>query len=151
MTTPILQPRAEATVHSVLGGSISIRLRSAQTDGRLALIENVIPPQYDGLPLHVHPEFDEAFYLLEGALTFTVADAQLTATPGTLVWTPGWVPHTFHNYASEPARMLLWTVPGGHEQYFDRLVEALADGPPEVSSLTALMSEHGITVVEQAA
>jgi hypothetical protein len=56
--SPILQPLADATRQPVLGGSITIRLRSEDTDGRLALIEQVVPAGFPGPPLHVHPEFD---------------------------------------------------------------------------------------------
>ncbi|HZQ82707.1 MAG TPA: cupin domain-containing protein [Gaiellaceae bacterium] len=147
MKRPILQPRDDAPVHDVLGGSISVRLREEETGGRIALIENVIPARFDALPLHVHPAFDEAFYIVSGALTFTVGGETLTATPGALVWAPGEVPHTFRNYTTEPARLLLWTTPGGHERYFDAFVALAAAGPPAPSVLGELMSRHGISVV----
>jgi quercetin dioxygenase-like cupin family protein len=151
MQTPVLQPRADAATSALLGGSISVRLRHEQTAGRFALIENVIPAGYDVLPLHVHPSFDEAFVVLDGALTFTVGDETLTATPGTLVYAPGTAPHTFRNHTRETARMLLWVSPAGHERYFDALVatvRAAPGGRPDPARLGALMREHGISVVE---
>jgi mannose-6-phosphate isomerase-like protein (cupin superfamily) len=103
--TPLIQPRSDATVLDVAGGQISVRLRDEQTGGQLALIENVIPAGYQDLPLHVHPAFDEAFYVLDGTLRFHVGDEVLTATPGTLVYAPGAVPHNFANFSGEQARM----------------------------------------------
>jgi mannose-6-phosphate isomerase-like protein (cupin superfamily) len=151
MKTPILQPRDDAAIHEVLGGSISVRLRRAQTDGRLALIENVIPAGFTTLPLHIHPAFDEAFYILDGALSFSVGESTLTATPDTLVWAPGDVPHTFRNYTNEAARMLLWVTPAGHEHYFDALARLAQERPPEPAAVGALMRAHGVTVVESPA
>ena len=48
------------------GGQISIRLRGEQSGGELAVAENVIPARYPGPPRHVHPAFDELFYVLDG-------------------------------------------------------------------------------------
>jgi quercetin dioxygenase-like cupin family protein len=153
MTTtasPLLQPRTAASTADVLGGSISVRLRRDQTAGRLGVVENVIPAGYQFLPLHVHPDFDEVFYVLDGELLFRVADELVTATAGTLVFAPGDVPHTFANLTDTAARMLLVVTPGGHEDYFDLLVQAAQaapDGWPDPAELTALMRRHGIEAV----
>ena len=64
--SPVVQRVDEATTQTVLGGSITVRLRAEQTDGRLGLVEQVIPGGYPGPALHVHPEFDETFYVIEG-------------------------------------------------------------------------------------
>ena len=36
--------------------------------------EEVVPAGFGGLPLHVHPSFDEGFYVLECELTFRMED-----------------------------------------------------------------------------
>jgi hypothetical protein len=41
---------------------ITIRLRGEDTQGRLAVIETVVGPDFGGPPLHIHPCFDETFY-----------------------------------------------------------------------------------------
>jgi quercetin dioxygenase-like cupin family protein len=150
--TPVLQPPDQATVLDAAGGTIAVRLRSEETDGRLALIEMQIPAGMAGLPLHVHPHFDEAFYVLEGSLIFRAGDEVMTANPGALVYVPGDVPHTFAETSGRPARVLLWVTPGGHERYFEAMVGALSSGQrlsPEFFS--ALMAEHGIRSFEVAA
>lgn len=148
--TPVLQPRADADVFEVIGGAISVRLRHEQTGGECALIENVIPGGYQALPMHTHADFDEAFYLLEGALSFHVGDDAITATPGTLVYAPGVVPHRFANYGEQPARMLIFVTPAGHERFFEELATAALaspDGWPEPAEIGALMRAGGITVM----
>ena len=59
------------------------RSRSAATTpiGRYGLVEIVVPEGI-GSPWHVHPEEDEWFYVLEGAMTFWVADTRLSLTAG---------------------------------------------------------------------
>ena len=58
-------------------------------------------------PLHVHHADDEAWYVIEGALRFRLADRDLVATAGTTVLVPAGVPHTFGNAGPEPSRYLI--------------------------------------------
>jgi quercetin dioxygenase-like cupin family protein len=145
---PVLQSAADAPARSVAGGSVAVRLRGEQTGNTLALIENVLPGGFGGMPLHVHPSFDEAFYVLEGRLTFRVGEAVMTAGPGALVFAPGAVPHTFAELTGDPVRVLLWTTPAGHERYFDAMADAMERGVELGPELFApLWAEHGVTNV----
>lgn len=45
--------------------------------------------------LHVHNSDDEAWHVLEGALTFRYADRTETAGAGKTVFVPAGVPHTY--------------------------------------------------------
>ena len=68
---------------------------------------------------HVHREEDDAFYILEGELTFTHGDGEESAAPpGTFVLVPPGVSHGFRNDGSIPVRMLNIHAPAG----FDRRV-----------------------------
>jgi mannose-6-phosphate isomerase-like protein (cupin superfamily) len=71
---------------------------------------------------HVHGEEDDAFYILEGELTFTFGDAVAPAPPGTFVLVPPGVAHGFRNDGDTPVRMLNIHAPAG----FDRRI-GLAD------------------------
>jgi quercetin dioxygenase-like cupin family protein len=95
-----------------------IRLRSEQTGGRVAVVELTVPAGWPGPPLH-HHDFDEAFYVLDGALTFQVSEERHTAGPGTLAFAPRGSHHTLANLGAEPARYLLIITPGGFERRFD--------------------------------
>ena len=97
-------------------------------------MESTRPAGSVGPPLHVH-DFDEAFYVLEGELTFRVRDELLTAGPGDLVFAQGGVPHTFANLSDAPAHYLIVITPAGFERYFDRIAAKRAgvDPPPEAS------------------
>jgi mannose-6-phosphate isomerase-like protein (cupin superfamily) len=67
---------------------------------------------------HVHREEDDAFYILEGELTFVFGDEQVAAPPGTFVLVPPGVEHGFRNEGAEPVRMLNIHAPAG----FDRRI-----------------------------
>jgi quercetin dioxygenase-like cupin family protein len=98
----------------------TVLLRGEQSDGVIGLVENVVPPRWEGPPLH-HHAFDEAFYVLDGELTFQLGDELLTAGPGALVFAPRDAHHTLANLSDTEARYLLVCTPAGFERYFDRL------------------------------
>jgi uncharacterized RmlC-like cupin family protein len=58
-------------------------------------------------PLHVHHEDDEAWYVVEGALRFRLADRELIAPAGSTVLVPAGVAHTFGNAGPEPSRYVI--------------------------------------------
>jgi mannose-6-phosphate isomerase-like protein (cupin superfamily) len=142
---PVVQAREEATTQSVLGGSIVVRLRAEQTDGRLGLVEQVVPGGYPGPAMHVHPDFDETFYVVEGRLGFRVADHAYEAGPGTVAFIPRGTPHTFANPGQEPARSLVLVTPGGFEGYFEEMIELIRQtgGLPPEHELRELGIAHG--------
>jgi quercetin dioxygenase-like cupin family protein len=59
--------------------------------------------------LHVHHSDDEAWHVLEGELTFRYAGRTETAGPGTTVFVPAGVGHTYS--AREDARYLIVLTP----------------------------------------
>ena len=60
-----------------------------------------------GAPLHVHHHGDEAWYVLEGTLRFTVDGDEFDATAGTAVFVPAGAVHTFSNPGPGAARYLI--------------------------------------------
>jgi quercetin dioxygenase-like cupin family protein len=105
----------------------TVLLRSEETDGVVSAIEVASGPGSTGPHLHRH-DFDEAFYVIEGELTFQV----FTRAAGELAFAPRGVPHTYANRSDEPARALIVCTPAGFERYFARLA-AKRDGiePPD--------------------
>jgi quercetin dioxygenase-like cupin family protein len=99
---------------------INVLLRSEESDGQVAVISSAVPAGFPGPPLHTH-EFDEAFYVLEGELTFEVAGERATAGPGELAFAPRGIPHTYANFSGRAARFLLVCTPAGFERYFARM------------------------------
>jgi mannose-6-phosphate isomerase-like protein (cupin superfamily) len=75
-----------------------------------------IAPGRNGPPAHAHPDEDDAFYVLDGELLFTVGDEEILAGTGTFVLIPPGLEHTFANPTASPVRMLNIHAPAG----FDR-------------------------------
>jgi mannose-6-phosphate isomerase-like protein (cupin superfamily) len=128
---------------SLIGGNVmTCKARSADTGGAYALFENVTAPG-GGPPLHVHRREEEAFYLLEGELVFTLGGRQVKLEPGAFLLAPRGLPHTFVNPGAVPSKALVLVTPGGLEDFFDEL-SRLPSGPPDVERLLDLGRRHGI-------
>jgi len=98
-------------------GSLMTFLATGEdTHGQFALIEavarrgNVPPP-------HIHHREDEIFYLLEGEVVVSVGDRTIKGTPGTMIFLPRDVRHSF-TIESEQSRMLILLTPAGLEEWF---------------------------------
>ena len=111
-----------------------ILLRGEQSSDAVSAIQITVAAGWDGPPLH-HHDFDEAFYVLEGELTFQLGDELSTAGPGSLTWAPRGSVHTFANLADAPARYLLICTPGGFERMFARIVAKRAGEEPDEDAL----------------
>ena len=111
-------------------GRVNVLLRSAQTANRVAVMDNVVGADAKGPPLHYH-DFDEAFYVVEGELTFPLGDDVFTRGAGELAFAPRGARHAFANREDEEARTVLVCTPAGVERYFDRIAarEAGVDPP----------------------
>jgi quercetin dioxygenase-like cupin family protein len=105
-------------------------------------------------PLHVHTREDEFFYVLEGKLTFKIGDELLPAGPGSFIWAPRNVAHTFM-FDTPSVRMLIGFLPAGQDEVFLRFSTA-ADrsshaGPPSSEPDYAAIEEAdrqaGVTYV----
>jgi len=78
-----------------------------------------IAPHRHGPPIHEHRDEDDAFYLLEGELTFEVEGEEIVAGPGTFVLVPPGIQHTFANHGDTAARMLNIHAPAGFDLRVD--------------------------------
>ena len=97
-------------------GNVEFLARTADTPRfTFGIIE--IAPRRE-LDEHVHAAEDDAFYILQGEMTFTLTDEEIAAPPGTFVLVPPGVAHGFRNDGDAPVRMLNIHAPAG----FDRRI-----------------------------
>jgi quercetin dioxygenase-like cupin family protein len=91
-----------------LGVSLAtIKATGKETGGRYTLVE-VLEPEGEEAPLHVHHNEDEAFWVLEGDLTFEVGDEVIEASAGSFLFGPKDIPHCY-TVNSGPARCCLFS------------------------------------------
>ena len=101
-------------------GNVEFLARTADTPRFTFGIIEIAPGRV--LEAHVHAVEDDAFYILEGEMTFQFGAEIASAPPGTFVLVPPGVEHGFRNDGSGPVRMLNIHAPAG----FDRRI-GLAD------------------------
>ena len=86
-------------------GLAVIKATGADTGGQMAIIEITEPPGAEA-PLHVHHKEDEAFWILEGEVTFEVGGVTIAATAGDYAFGPRDVPHSYRVGASRLSHAL---------------------------------------------
>jgi quercetin dioxygenase-like cupin family protein len=136
-----------------LGVSLAtVKATGKETGGHYTLVE-VLEPEGEEVPLHVHHNEDEAFWILEGELTFEVGDQMIKASPGSFVFGPRDVPHRY-TVDSGPARLLFVLSPAGFEEFIYATSEPAKEltlppppeGPPdeaEMEQLGAIARQYG--------
>ena len=131
---------------------VTIKATGKETGGRYTLVE-VLEPDGVEAPLHVHHREDEAFWILEGELTFQVGDETIQASPGSFLFGPRDVPHGY-TVDSGPARMLWVLSLAGFEEFIyatsepaqERTLPPQPGGPPseaEMEHLATLARQYG--------
>ena len=99
--------------------NVEFLARSSDTP-RFNLSVITIQPGSKGSGEHAHAAEDDAFYILEGELTFTVDGEEVVAGAGTFVLVPPGVPHSFGNRGDAVVQLVNVHAPSG----FDLRLEA---------------------------
>jgi quercetin dioxygenase-like cupin family protein len=130
-------------VRSPLGGDITFIVRGEHSNGALAALEAVNGPG-EGPPLHVHTREDETVYVLEGDFRWKLGDELSETGPGSFVFIPKGLPHTWEVMGDRPGRVLITFAPAGMEGFFDRL-SSMSEF--DLEEFRAAASEHAMEVV----
>src|SRR3954467_6196265 len=94
-TTPqSLHPTAQGQPRWFFGSLMTINASAADTGGGFTRPDGPGPAD-GGVPLHVHHEEDEGFYVLEGSVSITVGDDVVELKAGEHAFAPGGIPHRF--------------------------------------------------------
>jgi quercetin dioxygenase-like cupin family protein len=107
-----------------IDGLAYIRVSGEETDGRYSVLE-ILGPEGDMPPLHVHHEEDEVFHVLDGEVTFFLPGAEVSLATGDTFRAPRGVPHTYR-VESGSARWLVFCAPAR----FDDFVQAVSEPAP---------------------
>jgi mannose-6-phosphate isomerase-like protein (cupin superfamily) len=149
----------------IAGGALDATVKSTMDEPALtSTFEMVIPPGYD-VGAHVHAHGEEIFYVVEGELDLLAFEPMDRNNPdwrewesrsgrrfmhggaGAFMFVPENTPHAFANTTDRPVKMFFQSsVPGGHENYFDELMQLLrrSDGQPDPKDIVALRQRYDI-------
>ncbi len=151
-TEPYALDNEEGKTISAFGALITIKVEGSQTGGIFGMIDEVMPPGFE-TPYHVHHAEDEAFYVLEGEITFVCGGQKIKALPSTYVWGPRDVPHGVRVDGDQPARMLLMSVPSSFIEFTLEMAEPVQDRtkPPtgglDIDKVMRIAPKYGLEVL----
>ena len=129
----------------------TFKIPATATGGAFSLAEQLLP-RGSAPPFHRHTREDEAWIVLDGEVRYFLGDEEQVVGPGTYVFGPRRVPHTFR-VESETARVATLLIPGTAESFFHatgRPAQTLTLPPPQAPDVDALMAgmrEHGIEFI----
>jgi len=120
----------EGKTYSIGGSPIVYKVRGVETGSRFEITESTLPPDFGGVPAHVHHDTDHAFYVLEGDLTVQIGDEVYSGGPGTCMFSPRGMGHAFSNPALARCRYLQIDSGPGREQFFEELARTFPGDTP---------------------
>lgn len=133
-------------VLNILGNRLTFRVTAEQTEGAYSVVEYVAAPGYPGPAPHLHENFEEVFFVLEGAPSFMLEGEQIVGAPGMVVTIPRGKVHTFSNPDDRPARFLTITSPAGFELYFKELANLIESQPGPLEMVKLLPEIEKLSV-----
>ncbi len=145
---PMATRRDEGEARWWFGALAEIKVTAEQTGGLLSIIEITEPPNATG-PLHVHHREDEAFWILDGDVTFEVGDTTIEANAGDFAFGPRGIPHRY-TVGDAGCRMLFIMTPGGFEDLIremsvpaqSRTLPPASDEEPDWEHVAAVARAH---------
>ena len=139
----------EGTLLAARGSAMVFKATRANTNGAFSLMERTLPPGSRKPPPHIHTNCEEAFYVLDGTVEFSLGETTTIGRPDTFVLVPGGVAHTFGNAGTTAARLLVLHTPA-MDAYFEELQVLWArEIPPSRQDDMELMRRHGMEPVEK--
>jgi quercetin dioxygenase-like cupin family protein len=122
----------------------AIKVDDDESDGRQCFSEWTVDAGAGGPPPHLHREHQEAFFVVQGTLTFRAGEETIEAGAGSFVFIPPGVVHTFSNRGDAPATCVNAYVPGGIEGFFVEVGEAMAAGQPDPAEVERLSTKYDV-------
>ena len=144
MSQSSIVPAGQGKVVTARGSVMAFKAVAAQTSGDFSLMERTVPPRGRRPLPHRHVNCSEAFWVLDGTITFVLDGVAQQGRRDDFLLVPRGASHTFGNDGDEPARLLVLHAPAA-DAYFAEL-EALwsREAPPTPDEERALMARHGM-------
>ncbi len=140
MTTPLVLGPGEGEAADLGVVRFTVKATSADTNGHYSLVE---AGGAVGATPHVHHDREEAFYVIDGRVTFLAGDDRVTVEAGSFLVVPR---GTMHGFRSEgDASLLIIHSPGGFERFFHETGRAIRAGTWSVAFRDRLAAELGMT------
>lgn len=149
---PTVRDPEDGTASWFLNSLVTTRVAGDDTDGAFAVLDHLLPPDYE-TPYHIHHNEAEMSYVLDGEITLVTEQGPLTATRGQLLLAPQDQPHGFRVTSDEPARRLVFITPAGYEAFFHEVGSPAASrtlpdpSEPDQERLAAIAADYDIEIL----
>jgi len=137
-----VKKRGEVTPLQVLGSEIRFLCEGERTNHVWSLMECAVPRDV-GPPPH-HHAWDEAYYVIEGQVKFTLEGRELVLGPGEFMHIPGGVVHGFSGVSDTTARLLIFDAPAHAEGFFVETAREVQAMPRDLPKVPVIGERHGI-------
>lgn len=128
MRKPIILAPGEGRSYAMGTMSAQFKADCAETAGAYSISEWWLEPYSKGPGAHSHPE-DDAFYVIEGVVSFLMDDKWIDAPKGSFVLAPAGINHDFENRTAVRAGMLNVSSPGNFENHMPSIVDWFKKNP----------------------
>lgn len=121
-----------------------IKVSQKDTNGDLTIFEYT-GNEKGGPPLHVHPQQDEIFFIVEGEYLFQVGEDKHNLKAGDTIFLPRTIPHAFAQL-TEYGKMFFLFQPSGKMEDFFRKIGSLTSQPTPAQG-AKIFADHDMKVV----
>jgi len=133
----------------IIGDRVIFRKTAQETNGEALEFEMFIKPGAAGPPLHIHPNSEERFTVLEGNLDAIVDGNNWSFGKSETFCVPAGAPHTWWNSGESEARVMVQFSPASRMETFLETLYGLAkdgkvdsNGMPGFLQLAVISSDY---------
>jgi quercetin dioxygenase-like cupin family protein len=137
---PLIVRRGEGDTLAVTGAEVRLLCEAHHTANAFSFLE-CVQPVASGPPPHQH-DWDEAYYVVEGEVRFTLGEEEVIARQGDFIYAPAGTVHGFQ--AVQPSRMLIFDTPAHAGEFFRDIDREVKDFPREAYKMGEIGARHGI-------
>jgi len=126
----------------VMGAGVRFLCEAEKTGNAWSLME-VVLPKHSGPPPHHHP-WDEAYYVVEGEVEFSIDGKPQIVGAGEFVYAPGGTPHGFQGASDRPSRVIIFDAPAHAEAFFREVDREVREMPRDLPKALEIGERHDI-------
>lgn len=147
----VIVKSGEGESFSMNGIAITFKVTSQLSNDQMGVYEIVLAPGAIGAKLHYHRFMDETFIVTAGTLTVQVADKEVEAKEGSVIYVPRFTPHGFCNNTDKEVKLtLLFNPSQNREGFFRGLYETLGEQPIDPDKYLKLYNKYDSFPVDTA-
>ena len=144
--TPIQVNNNNGKAMNILGIPMLIRIHGRDTGGVVSVVES-----HDvtggGPPPHIHHREDETFQILEGDYEFSIGGKTILAKPGTTLFAPRGVAHTYRYLGQTPGKLMCTITPSGFEGFFEEIGAMTPQQQQDIPRVMEIAKKFGLEIL----